>query len=129
MRGQRTWWRNGALAAVMLAAVGCGSARVPIADYAELTGADKAHVDAAIEKFRACALERARLLDRGRRRVNRLAWSATEHCIYSADDIARSLVEVGATLEYGLGFADDQRVAVAAYVMEVLQRNRRAGAQ
>ena len=108
----------------MLAVVGCASPTPPITDYRELTGADKASVDAAIEVYRACTLERARLLNPSRWRVNRAAWVATEHCIYASDEIVRSLVDAGATLEYGICFADDQRVVVAAYVMEVLQRSR-----
>ena len=113
----------------MLVIVGCAAPRPPITDYGELRGADKAHVDEAIEKYRACSLERARLLDQGRRRVNRLAWVATEHCIYAADEIVRSMIDAGATVEYGISFADDQRVVVAAYVMEVLQRSRSRGAE
>ena len=107
------------------AVVGCTGQQTKIESYESLPESAQNRVQAAVDSYISCSVDVALILDKGRRNVGRLAWTASESCPNEKADIVRTMVKQGASHDAAFVHASDSQVQATAIAITVIQ-NRRA---
>jgi len=105
--------------------VGCTEQRTKVESYESLSESAQNRVEAAVDGYIACSVNVALKLDKGRRNVGRLAWTASESCPNEKSDIVQTMVEQGASHDAAFAHASDSQVRATAIAITAIQ-NRRA---
>ena len=107
------------------AVVGCTGQQTKIGSYESLPESAQNRVQATVDSYISCSVDVALKLDKGRRNVGRLAWTASESCPNEKADIVRTMVEQGASHDAAFAHASDSQVQATAIAITIIQ-NRRA---
>ena len=106
------------------AVVGCAEQQTKIESYESLPESAQNRVQAAVDSYISCSVDVALILDKGRRNVGRLAWTASESCPNENADIALTMVEQGASHDAAFAHASDSQVQATAIAITIIQNGR-----
>ena len=107
------------------AVVGCTEQQTKIESYESLPESAQNRVQAAVDSYISCSVDIALKLDKGRRNVGRLAWTASESCPNKKRDIVRTMVKQGASHDAAFAHASNSQVRATTMAITAIQ-NRRA---
>lgn len=107
------------------AVVGCAGQETKVESYESLPGPAQNRVKAVVDSYISCSVNVALKLDKGRRNVGRLAWTASESCPNEKRDIVRTMVKQGASHDAAFAHASNSQVRATAMAITAIQ-NRRA---
>ena len=106
------------------AVVGCTGQQTKIESYESLPKSAQNRVQAAVDSYISCSVDVALILDKGRRNVGRLAWTASESCPNEKADIVRTMVKQGASHDAAFAHASDSQVQATAIAITIIQNGR-----
>ena len=108
-----------------VAVMGCTGKQAKVDSYEALSEDARHRVQATVERYIECSVNMALKIDKGRRHLGRLAWTASEACVDENDDIFRLMIKQGANHAAAHTHASDSQVQATAAAITAMQ-NRRA---
>ena len=127
---ERLFYRwTGLTAGILLTAtvtvMGCTGKQATVDSYESLPEDARHRVQSSVERYIECSVNMALKIDKGRRHLGRLAWTASEACVDEKDDIFRLMIKQGANYDAAHTHASDSQVQATAAAITAMQ-NRRA---
>ena len=119
---------TGLTASILLTAtvivVGCTGKQTKVDSYESLPENARHRVHATVERYIECSVNMALKIDKGRRHLGRLAWTASEACVNEKDDILRLMIKQGANYNAAHAHASDSQVEATAAAITAMQSQR-----
>ena len=119
---------TGLTASILLTAtvimMGCTGKQTKVDSYESLSEDARHRVHAAVERYIECSVDMALKIDKGRRHLGRLAWTASEACVDEKDDIFRLMIKQGANYNAAHAHASDSQVEATAAAITAMQSRR-----
>ena len=103
---------------------GCGREKPKIESYDSLTQASQTRVQTTVLRYVECSVRAVLILDKGRRHIGRLAWTASESCIAEKNNVIRTMVSEGTSNEAAFSYASDMQVQATAAAITAAQNKR-----
>ena len=103
---------------------GCTREKPKIESYDSLTQVSQTRVQIAVLRYVECSVRAVLILDKGRRHIGRLAWTASESCSTEKNNIIRALVEEGTSNATAFSYASDMQVQATAAAITAAQNKR-----
>ena len=103
---------------------GCAREKPKIESYDSLTQISQTRVQTAVFRYVECSIRAVLILDKGRRHIGRLAWTASESCVIEKNNILRTMVEEGTSNAAAFSYASDMQVQATAAAITAAQNKR-----
>ena len=103
---------------------GCAREKPKIESYDSLTQVSQTRVQTAVLRYVECSIRAVLILDKGRRHIGRLAWTASESCIAEKNNVVRTMVGEGTSNEAAFSYASDMQVQATAAAITAAQNKR-----
>ena len=112
------------LLTAIVTAMGCTAKPSKVDSYESLPEDARHRVQATVERYIECSVDIALKIDKGRRHLGRLAWTASEACVDEKDDIFRLMIKQGANYDAAHAHASDSQVQATAAAITAMQSRR-----
>ena len=112
------------LTTILALFVSCTPTHKKLESYNSLTESSQRLVQKAVAAYVQCAVQKMLKLDKGKRHVGHLAWTASEACSEEKNNIVHIMVLEGTTNATAFSYANDTQVRAAAAAIEDAQKRR-----
>ena len=102
----------------------CAGEKPKIESYDSLTQVSQTRVQIAVLRYVECSVQAVLILDKGRRQIGRLAWTASEACSTEKNNIIRTMVREGTSNAAAFSYASDMQVQATAAAITAAQNRR-----
>ena len=103
---------------------GCAREKPKLESYDSLTQVSQTRVQTTVLRYVKCSIRAILILDKGRRHIGRLAWTASESCAAEKNNIIRTMVGEGTSNATAFSYASDMQVQATAAAITAAQNKR-----